>query len=113
MADNSLASRLADAGHFAAREAETAEQNARSFGHSADTKNALFFRTLGIAYFAMSEAMFAGAQMTEALKIVRLPRGFDGKMSRAYQDAINQVIGKEDLSDVPLTALVPTVYQSH
>lgn len=113
MSDNSLASRLADAGHFAAREAETAEQNAKSFGHSADTKNALFFRTLGIAYFAMSEAMFAGVQITEALKSVRLPREFDAKMSQAYQAAISQVIGRENPSDVPLSALVPTLYQSH
>lgn len=113
MVDNTLASKLADAGHFAAREAETAEQNAKSFGHSADAKNAVFFRTLAITYFAVSEAMFAGVPVQPALARLNLPREFDGEMSQVYQKVVSQVIRPETLSAVPLSVLVPTVYKSH
>lgn len=110
MVEQTLASRLADAGHFAAREAETAEQNAKLFGHSADAKNAVFFRALGIAYFAMSEALFSGAELMSAMKRVHLPREFNSEMSGAYQAAISRVNETKNASDVSLSALVPTLY---
>ncbi len=116
MVDNTLASKLAAAGHFAAREAETAEQNAKSFGHSADAKNAVFLRTLAITYFAVSEAMFAGVPVPPALARLRLPREFDGgdgEMFQLYQSVVSQVIQPEKLAAVSLSVLVPTVYKSH
>ena len=105
-----IARKLAEMGHFAAREAEAAGENNRSFGHAADKKNHLFYRTLAIAYFAFSETAFVGGSLQVVRQSLHATRGFDVQMSRLYERALDLVVQK-DICVIPLSDLVPAPYK--
>jgi|GEM_PF-5003241 len=106
----SLAEKLADAAHFAAREADTAQDNARAFGHEADRKNASFYRSLALAYFRLGEALSSGLSLKSAVAGLPAPRGLDEQTGRAYRELL-ALVSQGEITRVEMSRLVPSPYK--